>query len=246
MNDKVNDAVCWICIDGTYHDISNLCYGDPIDANSPCAFMVRRIRASSTRAPRGPKSPYKALFKTLLDNQEDLVESREIRHFLLRYMDASASTSQNPIQIRLSFCSSLSSTSSNDDGGIHNELSSTDNEDQLSMEDDTSFCSEVSDDIDCSTVDTGSYPQFRGAEETWKAFKTGRYTLTKCPDCTHRMVSVDDAAYVVCANCRLVYPLVCSSTTKQYGIGMGFKLSWCDTLLNEKASLGTDKNITVF
>lgn len=241
--DQGNSTICWIYIDGVYHDVSNLCQRGQnnhiVPANATAAEMQRQY--DSRTALRRARSPYnfdRTLWKTLMDDKNDS-ESGFVRRRPPLTSRTLSNIVQGSLRMRLSsFCSSLSSTVSHyDDDDDDNQPVPMKDTDQLSLfDDDTIFYSEDYADWEDEFSAPPQRPTFRGADETWTAFKTGKISLTTCPDCSQRMVSVDDAAYVVCAHCRLVYPLTGPASLPRFGIAMGFKPSWCHSLLNEKAN----------
>lgn len=236
----------WIFIEGVYHDISNLCCRDQkIQTDQPHVLEPKRseILKSTEKEAKSPYTFDRALLKSVLDGADPMRAQPARRQSI----DSSTIPMASSLRLRLSFsCSSLSSASiadSYDEDEDEQPVPTEVSDDEASLCDsDTSFYSgDYEEEYLCQGVNipaSSQIPTFRGADETWEAFKTGRFCLSTCLDCGERIVSVNDAAYVICARCRLVYPFQPpSKTTRQFGIAMGFKPSWCHTLLKENTNL---------
>jgi len=234
MTDRLWRPTCWIKVNGVYHDVSNLCSVNGVPRGQSGVYSaLPRSRQTPVKRKASPYNLYTAAIKDIPDSRREqqlyqrgsksnfeLLVAKESLH---RRIGAVCDDRQSPFQVIEN----------------HDELSLIDGESFYSEEDD-----ERRDDVGLQSGGEASI-LFRGAEETWQAFQSGRFTMSTCLDCHQHSISVEDAAYVVCAHCRLVYPLSSTTNTsiRQAGIGMGFKQTWCFSLMKEEA-LGDDFNST--
>jgi hypothetical protein len=237
---------CWIYLDGTFHDLSNLCsVKDKARENGEQHPSKSRRKRRARRCKNKRSSPYtfvRVLLKSILSDEatraRQATDSQTSKTLHTRRND---SYMVGPLPVPQQICFSASVLT---DGGCstvsHSYPVSVESDDDLVSSrgaDELSLCSKTVtrlDEEDSKYPLIDESPQdfvFRGAVETWEAFQRGHFALTTCMDCGDHMISVEDAAYVVCSHCRLVYPLVMRATTPQVGIGMGFKPKWCFALL---------------
>lgn len=73
-------------------------------------------------------------------------------------------------------------------------------------------------------VATGIFAQLRGAEETTMAIKNDFFMPCECPCCSETIFCIQDADFVLCPNCRIIFPMGERTDTKNCfgGVGLGF------------------------
>jgi hypothetical protein len=73
-------------------------------------------------------------------------------------------------------------------------------------------------------VSPGEHLRLRGADETWRAIQVDFYMPCECMCCSLTIFCIQDAACVLCPECRVVSPMVGASTGSDGGVGLGFTI----------------------
>jgi hypothetical protein len=73
-------------------------------------------------------------------------------------------------------------------------------------------------------VSPGEHLRLRGADETWRAVQVDFYMPCECMCCSLTIFCIQDAACVLCPECRVVSPMVGASTGSDGGVGLGFTI----------------------
>jgi hypothetical protein len=75
-------------------------------------------------------------------------------------------------------------------------------------------------------VAPGVFLPLHGSQETLAALREGQLVSCTCFVCTHTVMCVPQASYVLCPDCRVVSPVECiaSRTRQTGGVGLGMKL----------------------
>jgi hypothetical protein len=264
---------CWIYLDGTYHNISNLFVVKEEAHENGEQYPSESRRTKSAKIGESKRSsPYtsvRVLMKSVLSDEASHACQATVSQTTKTLQTRNDYNLVGPLQVQVqvqapalapqdTFCSVSVLTDDCCSTFSHRYLAY----DVEGDEDRWSYSAEepslYSNNGACTSACTGLAAEawknplidesaakdcvFRGAVETWEAFQRGRFTLTTCMDCGDHMISVEDAAYVVCSHCRLVYPLAMRGNKSQVGIGMGFKPKWCLALLAQttRADVASD------
>jgi hypothetical protein len=75
-------------------------------------------------------------------------------------------------------------------------------------------------------IEPGIFSELRGSDETWEAIVEDMYMPTACSCCTSLVFAIQDCGYVLCPNCRIVFPAWDDRGTMidpvKSGVGIGF------------------------
>jgi len=72
-------------------------------------------------------------------------------------------------------------------------------------------------------VAPGILEPLRPANEMYKAMETGNVIPTSCFVCSLELLSLDDAKYILCPDCRVVSPIHIEYDFGQNGVSLGVK-----------------------
>lgn len=99
-------------------------------------------------------------------------------------------------------------------------------------------------------ITPGVYERLRGSEETLRAIESGHVTICDCLICNSCLVTIGDAEFVLCPDCKVVSPIVLSDndsshehTKRHYGreleepdvrggVGLGVHASTCGMVVD--------------
>jgi hypothetical protein len=65
-------------------------------------------------------------------------------------------------------------------------------------------------------IQPGVYERLRGSEETLRAIETGHVTICDCLVCNSCLVTIGDAEFVLCPDCKVVSPIVLSDNDSSH------------------------------
>ena len=100
-------------------------------------------------------------------------------------------------------------------------------------------------------ITPGVYERLRGSEETLRAIEAGRVTICDCLVCNSCLVTIGDAEFVLCPDCKVVSPIVLSDndsshehTKRHYGremeepdvrggVGLGVHAATCGMVVDD-------------
>jgi hypothetical protein len=79
-------------------------------------------------------------------------------------------------------------------------------------------------------IEPGMYSVLRGSDETWEAILDDMYMPSQCPWCQITVFAIQDCGYVLCPECKAVFPAEDDSGTGHCaminrvasGVGLGF------------------------
>lgn len=71
-------------------------------------------------------------------------------------------------------------------------------------------------------VSPGVRAPLRGSSETWIAIKDDFFMPTLCLSCDSTIFTIQDAGFVICPSCRVVYPIEDVLDKVAGGVGLGF------------------------
>ncbi|GKY97335.1 hypothetical protein MPSEU_000691900 [Mayamaea pseudoterrestris] len=101
-------------------------------------------------------------------------------------------------------------------------------------------------------ITPGVYERLRGSEETLRAIELGQVTICDCLVCNSCLVTIGDAEFVLCPDCKVVSPIVLSDndsshehTKRHYGreldepsvrggVGLGVHASTCGMVVGDE------------